>query len=64
MSERGWKEQPEREASLDSEGSKDSHPFVQSAWKFPRGLRWIKFCKPDLPKRLVLLIPLFPFLWF
>lgn len=39
-------------------------PFVQSTWKFPRGPHWVKFSKPNLPKRLVLLIPLFPFLYF
>lgn len=64
MSENGLKEQPEREASLHAEGSRIVTPFVQSTWKFPKGLHWAKFSKPNLPKRLLLLIPLFPFLYF
>lgn len=64
ISERRWKEPPEREASVHAKGSKDRHPTCAIHVKIPKGTTVGKICKPDLPKRLSLLIPLFPFLWF
>lgn len=51
MSERGWKEQPEREASLLAEDRKDSHPCCAIHMETPKGTMVGKILQTRPPEK-------------